>query len=306
MKMLYLSDMALTNKSNLPGVIERAVANDPYESSSDISTTRLIAPPRIRVLEKKYADQVEEDVSDLIFSLLGSSVHSIIERAVSDDDIAEKRLYVDVKGWTLSGQFDLLTSTGELIDFKVTSAWSALEALEKGKDEWERQLNVLDYLIRHNDTELRNPNGKELEVKSMAIMAILRDWSKMKAMTSGNYPKKQVIMIPIRRWSEEEQDSYVAARIQAHQDAENKGSEVCSAKERWAKPDTYAVMKDGRKSALRVLESKEQVKQYLKDNKLIEGKGITVVFRKGEDVRCQHYCRVNTFCDYFTEKSVAF
>ena len=59
--MLYLSDMALTNKSNLPGVIERAVANDPYESSSDISTTRLIAPPRIRVLEKKYADQVEED-----------------------------------------------------------------------------------------------------------------------------------------------------------------------------------------------------------------------------------------------------
>lgn len=131
--MLYLSDMALTNKSNLPGVIERAVANDPYESSSDISTTRLIAPPRIRVLEKKYADQVEEDVSDLIFSLLGSSVHSIIERAVSDDDIAEKRLYVDVKGWTLSGQFDLLTSTGELIDFKVTSAWSALEALEKAK-----------------------------------------------------------------------------------------------------------------------------------------------------------------------------
>ena len=298
--------MKLTNKSNLPEVIKRAVANDPYQNNSDISTTRLIAPPRIRVLEKEYADQVEEDVSDLIFSLLGSSVHSVIERAVTDDDIAEQRLYVDVNGWKLSGQFDLLTGAGDLIDFKVTSAWSALEALEKGKDEWERQLNVLDYLIRHNDTELKNPKGKELQVKSMSIMAILRDWSKMKAMTSNNYPKKQVVMIPIRRWSEEEQDSYVVARIQAHQEAEKKGSEVCSAKERWAKPNTYAVMKDGRKSALRVLQSTEQVKQYLEDNKLIQGKGITVVFRKGEDVRCQHYCKVNSFCDYFTDKSVAF
>ena len=45
------------------------------------------------------------------------------------------------------------------------------------------------------------------------------------------------------------------------------------------------------------------VSSYLQ---LIEGKGCTVVFRAGEDVRCQHYCRVNSFCDYFKEKSVEF
>jgi len=304
--MSFLFNMKLTNNSNLPKVIERAVANDPYESSSDISTTRLIAPPRIRILENKYADQVEEDVSDLIFSLLGSSVHSVIERAVREEDIAETRLFANVAGWTLSGQFDLLTVTGELIDFKVTSAWTALEALEKGKLEWERQLNVLDYLIRNNQSNVKNSQGQHIEVKSMSIMAILRDWSKMKVMTSKNYPRKQVVMIPIKRWTPEEQDNYVAARIQAHQQAEQSGGDICSAEERWAKPDTYAIMKDGRKTALRVLENKEQVRQYLEDNKLKEGKGITVVFRKGEDVRCQHYCRVNSFCDYFTSKSVAF
>ena len=299
--------MELTNKSNLPNVIKRAVANDPYDSSgSDISTTRLITPPRIRVLEAKHWENLTEDVADKIFALLGSSVHHVIERAVTDEDIAELRLFHEVNGWTLSGQFDLLTSKGELIDFKVTSAWAALDALKNGKAEWEQQLNVLDYLSRHTDHSLKNYLGKTLKVKSLSIMAILRDWSKMKTMTSKDYPRKQVVMIPVRQWSEEEQDNFVLARIKAHQEAEIGELPVCSAKERWRKDDKYAIMKDGRKTALRLLDTKDQVKQYLKDNKLVEGKGCTVVLRAGEDIRCQSYCRVNSFCDYFLEKSVEF
>jgi hypothetical protein len=299
--------MELTNKSNLPNVIKRAVANDPYDSSgSDISTTRLITPPRIRVLEARHWENLTEDVADKIFALLGSSVHHVIERAVTDEDIAELRLFHEVNGWTLSGQFDLLTSKGELIDFKVTSAWAALDALKNGKPEWEQQLNVLDYLSRHTDHSLKNYLGKTLKVKSLSIMAILRDWSKMKTMTSKDYPRKQVVMIPVRQWSEEEQDNFVLARIKAHQEAEVGELPVCSAKERWRKDDKYAIMKDGRKTALRLLDTKDQVKQYLKDNKLVEGKGCTVVLRAGEDIRCQSYCRVNSFCDYFLEKSVEF
>ena len=299
--------MELTNKSNLPNVIKRAVANDPYDSSgSDISTTRLITPPRIRVLEAKHWENLTEDVADKIFALLGSSVHHVIERAVTDEDIAELRLFHEVNGWTLSGQFDLLTSKGELIDFKVTFAWAALDALKNGKPEWEQQLNVLDYLSRHTDHSLKNYLGKTLKVKSLSIMAILRDWSKMKTMTSKDYPRKQVVMIPVRQWSEEEQDNFVLARIKAHQEAEVGELPVCSAKERWRKDDKYAIMKDGRKTALRLLDTKDQVKQYLKDNKLVEGKGCTVVLRAGEDIRCQSYCRVNSFCDYFMEKSVEF
>jgi len=122
--------MKYTNLSNLPKAIERAVINDPYESNSDISTTRLIAPPRIRVLQKRNWDLITEDVSDRIFSLLGQSVHHVIERAKTRHEISEKRLfYKDDKitnGWTLSGAFDLLNRDGHLIDFKVTSAWSAL------------------------------------------------------------------------------------------------------------------------------------------------------------------------------------
>jgi hypothetical protein len=296
--------MELTNISNLPKAIERAVNNDPYDSSgSNISTTRLIAPPRIRVLEQRNFDLIKEDVSDRIFSLLGQSVHHIIERAKLKVDISERRLFYKddaiTNGWTLSGQFDYLTRDGNLIDFKVTSAWAALDALTNGKDEWENQLNVLDFLCRKNQKDLTRYK-KEIKVKSLSIMAILRDWSKLKVMQSDNYPRKQVVMIPVRRWSEEEQEIYVKARIKLHQDAEqSKELPMCTAKERWRKEDSYAVMKDNRKTAWRLFATKEEAIQFIFSQKMIEGKGCNIVFRKGEDVRCQHYCRVNEFCSHF-------
>lgn len=294
--------MKLTNHAKLPETIVRAVENDPYDSQgSDISVTRLIAPPRVRVLEQRHWDELEEDVSDKIFTLIGSSVHHIIERAVTDDDISERRLFVDIDGWKLSGQFDLLTASGDLIDFKVTSAWSALEALEKGKSDWERQLNVLDWLIRWNDTELRNKNGKELAVKKMYIMAILRDWSKMKVMTSDNYPRKQVVMIPINKWTPEEQDKYVKQRIRLHQLAEIQGEDLmlCTPEERWRKETTFAVMKKNRKTAARVLPSRKEAMKWIEDNHLKYGVNATVIERKGQDVKCENYCRVNKFCNYY-------
>ena len=296
--------MKLTNHAKLPETIVRAIENDPYSSEgSDISVTRLIAPPRVRVLEQRHWDELEEDVSDKIFTLIGSSVHHVIERAVSENDISERRLFVDIYDWTLSGQFDLLTESGDLIDFKVTSAWSALEAMEKGKSDWERQLNVLDWLIRNNDQELRNNKGKELEVKSMYIMAILRDWSKMKVMTSDNYPRKQVIMIPINRWTPQEQDKYVEDRIKLHQLAEQQGEElmVCTPEERWRKETTYAVMKKNRRTAARVLPSRKEAMKWIEDNHLKYNVNATVIERKGQDVKCANYCRVNKFCSYYQD-----
>ena len=104
----------LTNKMNLPLAIKRAVENDPYDpSGSDISTTRLIAPPLIRHLEIKHQDEIEEDVADRIWALLGSSVHHVIERAKTEKDLSEIRLFYkddDITNeWTLSGQFDYIT-----------------------------------------------------------------------------------------------------------------------------------------------------------------------------------------------------
>ena len=84
----------------------------------------------------------------------------------------------------------------------------ALDAMTKGKDEWEEQLNVLNFLCRKNPDKINN-----ISVNSMFILAILRDWSKLKVMQSDNYPKKQIVKIPIRLWSEEEQEHFIRERI---------------------------------------------------------------------------------------------
>ena len=296
--------MKYTNASNLPKAIERAVENDPYDSSgSDISTTRLIAPPRIRVLQKRNWDLIEEDISDRVFSLLGQSVQHIIERSKTRKEIAEKRLfYKDDKitnGWTLSGQFDLLNREGHLIDFKCTSAWSVVSALSEGKPEWENQLNVLDFLCRKNPKELINYKT-EIKVKRLSIMAILRDWSKLRVMQSDNYPRKQVVMVPVRRWTYDEQENYIKERIRIHQNAE-KVSELpmCTASERWRKEDKFAVMKSGRKSAWRLFDTEQLALDFLKSQNMVKGKGCDIVHRKGEDTRCNHYCNVNQFCSHY-------
>ncbi len=299
--------MRLTNYANLPKVIERAVANDPYDSQgSDISATRLIAPPRIVALQKKYADEIEEDVADRIWSLLGQSVHHILERSVREEDISELRVFYKDKhitnDWTLSGTFDYLQSDGSLIDFKVTSAWSALEATTKGKPEWEQQLNILDYLCSKNQDKL----GK-IKVKKLYIMAILRDWSKNKAKEgNSDYPKKQVVIIPIKRWNKDQQEQFIKERVKLHQEAEMATvPSLCTPLERWSRPDQFAVMKDGRNSALRLLSTMKDAKQYIVDKNMKEGKGCTIVHRVGQDVRCDNYCSVNKFCDYYN-KELAF
>ena len=290
----------ITNKYNLPQVIVNAVVNDPYDSSgSDISTTQLIKPPRIRILQEKNADLIEEDVSDRIFSLVGQNAHHIIERACTKNDISEKRLFYKINDWILSGQLDLLTSNNELIDFKVTSVWTAMDALKSEKSEWEQQLNILDFLCHHNASELK-VGEKQLKPTTLNILAILRDWSKLKSYQSQDYPKQQVVMIPIRKWSLQQQREFVFSRIQLHQSAERMdNTPVCTPKERWQKKDTYRILKDGRKTALRVLDNKEQVTQYLKEKDLVDKKGIQVVLAKGEETRCLHYCNVNQFCNYY-------
>ena len=73
----------------------------------------------------------------------------------------------------------------------------------------------------------------------------------------------------------------------------------CTEKERWAKPDTYAVMKKGRKSALRLLPTEEKAKQFMKDYKV--SKDLSIDFRKGVSTRCEGYCEVSQFCKQYKE-----
>ena len=275
--------MKLTNKQGLPEAIVNAVKNDSYSAgNSDISATRLISPPQQVYLQKEWYDKIEEDVSGRIWSLLGQSVHHILERAANYSDIVEERYFTEINGWNVSGQVDLI-SKDALYDFKVTSSWSVLNG---HKIEWEQQLNVLHYLADDPDVE------------ELKIIAILRDWSKSNAMRSRDYPRSQVIELDIPLWTKEEQEEYVKERVVLHQRAQLEHEyPKCSPEERWQKDDVWALMKEGRKSAVKLHSSEGSVEEHLEnmDNKHY------IEFRPGESIRCKDYCSVNKFCNQYKE-----
>lgn len=274
----------ITNNLNLPRPIVKAIENDSYHASygnrkADISVTSLIDSPRIVALKRQHRGQIVEDAADLVWALIGQATHAIIERAATEDDIAEERLYAKREDWWISGQFDLL-SGGTLSDFKITSVWSVISAMKDGKPEWDAQLNVLDWLCRENG----------IKVEQLEIIALIRDWSKNKAREDG-YPGKQVVRIPIPRWTPEEQEEYVIQRIKTHQ-AAHEDLPLCSDEERWTRPAKWAVMKKGAKRATRLLDSEQEAHEYGTQN--VEG--YTLQYRPGESVRCNSYCSVAQFC----------
>jgi hypothetical protein len=106
-----------------------------------------------------------------------------------------------------------------------------------------------------------------------------------------------VIRVPVKLWPVEHQRAYIEERIRIHQDAaaaDQFGDELpnCSDAERWLKQSKFAVMKPGRKSAVRVFDTKAEADAFSTDNA-----GTEVVERPGAATRCaENFCSVSQWC----------
>lgn len=289
----------ITNDLALPEVLVKAVQNDTYSNGgSDISVTGLLQPPQKVAIEKAHADEIVEDAADRIYALIGQIGHLIIERAAVEGSRAEERVFTEVNGWKVSGQFDLLYTNerGErtLADLKLVSVW---EAINGPKEERAQQLNLLAELLRRNGET----------VDRLEVIYVFRDWSKSKARFDSSYPQKQVLLYFIPQWGEEKAAAYLEERVALHQRAQQGEVIPCSDEDRWAKPPTWAVMKEGRKSAVKLEPSYEAAVTYCLKNGLAEDsgddeaavfkKGISIVERPGEQTRCLLYCSAYQWCE---------
>ena len=291
--------MKITNKFNLPETIVNFSKMDNYDAGkSNVTVTQLIDSPRVVQLRKKHYKEMEQDVGEMLWMLMGVAMHHILEQSVAKDTVTEERLFTKLNGWVISGQIDsqIIGADGVTLgDYKTTSAWAVMN----DKPDWERQLNLYSWLVR---------KVKGLPTKQLVIYAIIRDWARRDLGKEG-YPQAPMVVVQVPLWSEEEQDRYVEERLNLHAHADSAdlfGEELppCSDEERWQSETRYAVKKEGNKRATFVAATKEEATDYIRtadDSSIRPSKKEWVIEeRKGEPKRCtNNYCRCAPFCEQF-------
>ncbi len=278
--------MTITNKHNLPETFVKAVTNFKH-SGERYSASQLSKSARMVHLEKRHYDEISEDVIDRFWALLGTSTHAILEKGEHEQAISEAYFTEEINGIKISGKSDYYKA-GKISDYKVTSVWSYIFRDDKITD-WESQLNVYGWLFRKAG----------YEVNELEIIMILRDFMKSKA-GYGNYPDIPIQTIKINLWDIETQEKYIKNRVdyyEKYKDTPDNDLPFCSETDRWVKPAKYAIMKKGRKTAVKLhdtLESAEQHLSNLDEKHYIEK-------RDSEQWKRCEYCSVSKFCNQFLE-----
>lgn len=324
--------MRITNVYNLPEVLVAAVEMDPYDSGSRgdkyVSVTQLVNPPQLTKLFWQHADELEEDVSERLWSLRGQAMHHVIERAASSPRfagkvISEQRFYIERDGWTVGGQCDLLDiEKGLLIDFKDTSLFAVKDG---GHLSWRRQVNVLSYILRQNG----------YRVESGEIVALLKDHKRAKAKYEKDYPRFPCEVVPVELFPDDVVEAFISRQLA---ELDSKTPRECSDEERWARGGgfavmrgdsvSFAVMREGSRRAVRVYDDESEAVRHVQQSpdlfiqerrsessekrravklfeSLIEAEGFIAAHPEGKFrlegrektyERCESYCPVRAFC----------
>ncbi len=316
--------MKYTNKLNLPQPIYNAVVGqdkayrDSHKEPYDISVTELISPPQQSVLKRQHADDLESDISDMSFALLGSAMHKVLEDGTFGPI---EQLYRAIKNIVISRENeyefkDALSDAGHCLN--VALMW--LRRLFKpSKDIAEKRYyaEVAGWVVsgmvdRYSPTDNVIQDYKVLSVwehimglsfekvaqlnilnyligegSKLEIVAIFRDWQKSKAKTDSNYPQSSCMVIPVEPWSKEQAVQYIEERVELHRAARNGDIIPCTEEDRWATQTKYAVMKGDNKRAVKLCDNHKQAFAMAETDKKF-----WVQKRPGVSKRCADYCPV--------------
>jgi hypothetical protein len=277
--------MKVTNVHGVPEPLVTLAKREYYsKGSAQYSVTEIMSPPKIRRLREKHNDEMTQDASDMLWSLLGSALHVVMERGDTPGWLMEERIFADVDGVTISGAIDLQEETPDGIiihDYKFTSAWSVM----KEKEDWAQQLNIYKWLVE---------TVKRKKVIGLKICALVRDFSRHDH--REDYPASPICVVDVPMWDSVKTETYIRERLDMHREAKlaadfGEPLQNCSDEERWMSETTYAVKRDGRKTAIRVFKTLDEA------NELATKEKGYVETRLGEARRCVgDYCGVAKWC----------
>lgn len=291
----------ITNNLNLPQPFVDAATSDYKPTEGRYSVTRVLGSPCEAVLLRRHGHEIDGDVADNLWAILGSAIHKVLEESSeTESQIKENWISVPVferNGieYTISGIFDLYDGdTKTVTDWKSTSLWKIKFA---NFDDWHDQLLLYGWMLRQIG----------FEVEHGEIVAMIRDHNKREARRDPEYPQHPVVKLS---WDFSDDDMERAGRIimdwfKAVVVAEGVPDELlkpCTPEQRWAKPEKWAVKKGKQKRALRVLGSEDEAQSYIDRYPENEKKQLWIEHRLGEDTKCDGYCDVRRWCPYYQSK----
>lgn len=287
--------MEVTNKYGLPEPFVDACRREYTPKPGRYSATQMLKGVREVLLTRRHGDEIETDASDMVWAIFGTAVHSILERSQeTDTQLKEGFVTAEVMpGYTISGIFDLYDdSTGTVTDYKTASV---IKWLKKEFDDYKTQLLIYCWMLRQMGFNARRGE----------VVALLKDHSKSKARFDKTYPQHPVVKVG---WTFDDADldvieAFIRERFAAIAEAEKLPDAelpLCTPEERWAKPTVWAVMKKGRKSAVRLYDDKGDAYQRAAgENRNASGEPFYVEERPGSDAKCEGYCSAAPFCEYY-------
>ena len=176
---------------------------------------------------------------------------------------------------------------GVINDWKTASVYKIMKS---DFSDWYKQGITYAWLLKQSG----------LDVRRCRFIALLKDHSKSKAKTDRSYPQSPVFVYEFEVSPEdlEQAGERIRAKVIEIEAAEKMADDEippCTAEERWADDDKWAVMKQGRKTAVRVFDKEidaEICAQELDTSHYIE-------HRPAVSRKCGDYCLCKDFCNFY-------
>jgi hypothetical protein len=269
-----------------------------YDFKGDYSATDLLLSPRQFRLKKRHTPKIK--LSRMADSMAGWALHKCLQTSINDIDkfVAEKRMYIKwspaegLRPVTIGAKPDLMVKDGKdwtLINYKSTKAYAAMRI----KDEWEQQTNTEAYVARLNG----------YNVTSIWVEVYVRDWAHHERMQNPNYPSSPLTRVPYPVWSEKKTLDLISQKVillESHRMTPDEQLPDCTHEERWAKNDTWAVIRQG---STRAMSGGVKNSQAAAEALALEQKvPCKIEFRQGESPRCHMYCDSREVCSQFQER----
>jgi hypothetical protein len=276
-----------------------------YRSLGDYSATQLIDAPRIVALRNRYGNLAKPTLEQQIASFLGTGIHEHFRRCLHNvsakhpDYLLERSVSVPFfydsnhRDYRLvSGTFDILHKNKDIYDIKTVNVWK--KVFDPDMVDWHNQQNIYAWLLR----------SRGLDIESINIIAIYKDWVKSNAIRNSKYPQSQVCHYKLKLWDVTEQYAYINGRLQEHMQCETLPDDElpeCSAEERWEREGIkYAIMKDPKsKRAMRVCNTLSDATKAVHSLKVTADSFVEV--RPAKRTRCEAWCQMNRWCNTWQE-----